>query len=354
MKKLLLALTVCFGFVAQAQAQAQQISTFLNTDGPYGGIIIDGQDVYVASEFNGVIYKKNAVDTGNDYITINSGGTGSMQTGLCKLGDYLYVNRWHDNAVLRISLDGQTAPEAIATITHPEGLAGVNDKLYITSEDKIYEVNLATAPATVSVLTEGLEVSVFGPEIGLKIFDNYLYVSEVNKISRINLGVTPYVKETFTSLPFTPLSFAREEGTTFHATANDYHSVYTIESDINYLMCDTSYYGTDYPSPNDMVYSPEDFTLIIACMEGNNVMKVLIPVMATENQKVIAPIVYPNPATSYIAINGLTTAEEATVINTLGQAVAHYTSAQKYDVSALPAGVYYLKVKDSSLKFIKE
>jgi len=351
MKRLLLALTILLGIAAQAQDNPN-VTTVLTTTGPYGGIILDGEDLYVASEFNGEIFKKYSYSENNEHSTINSGGTGSMQTGLCKLGNYLYVNRWHDNAVMKVSADGLGTPEAIATIAHPKGLAGINNTLYVTSEDKIYEVNLAAAPATVSVLIDGLDVSVFGPEIGLKIYDNYLYVSEVNKISRIDLNVVPYVKETFVTLPFTPLSFTRAYDNQFYATSNDYTNLYIIFTDSG----ESSIFMTPdpllYPTANDLVYS--DGALFVSCMEGYNVVRIMAEVFATGSFLKPTLSVYPNPASDYITISGLTTPEDATVVNTLGQTVAHYKASQNYDVAVLPAGMYYLKVKDTSLKFIKE
>lgn len=349
MKKLLLSV----GLLLTITIQAQEISTFLTTTGPYGGIIYeeDSNSIYVASEFNGVIYRKDAIGGDGTYQTINSGGTGAMQTGLFKLGAELYVNRWHDNAVMKVGIDTPVTPEAIATIPHPEGLTGRGNKLYVTSGTSIYEIDLTTSPATVSILMDGLEVSVFGPEIGLKIYNDYLYVSETNKISRINLNITPYVKETYINLTFTPLSFTWESPDFMHVTANDYQSIYSIiNGTVGLLLRDNS---TNYPSPNDLVYIA-DHTILVACMEGYNVMKSQVPVFLTENYTKPKAALYPNPATNYISVSNLSVPEDATVINTLGQTVAHYKATEKYDVSALPAGVYYLQLKGQSLKFVKE
>ncbi|MFP9100521.1 T9SS type A sorting domain-containing protein [Flavobacterium sp. RHBU_24] len=351
MKKLLLALIIIISAAAQAQDN-ENVFTALTTSGPYGGILLDGEDLYVASEFNGEIYKIHAYSESNDYTAINSGGTGSMQTGLYKLGNDLYVNRWHDNAVIKVSADGTGTPETIATIAHPEGLTGKNNKLYVTSGNKIFEVNLATTPATVATIIEGLDVAVSGPEIGLKIYDNYLYVSEINKISRINLDVQPYVKETFVTLPFTPLSFTKAYENEFYATSNDYTNLYIIFTDSGESTIFLTPDSLTYPTANDLVY--DNGALFVACMEGTNVMRVMAEVFATDSFSKPTLTVYPNPATNYIAINGLTIPEEATIINTLGQTVARYRAAQKYDVTVLPPGVYYLKLKDISLKFIKE
>lgn len=341
------------GLLLTLTIQAQEISTFLNTSGPYGGIVYEGDtnSIYVASEFAGVVYRKDAIGSDGTYQTINSGGEGSMQTGLFKLGSDLYVNRWHDNAVMKVGIDNQVTPYAIATIPHPEGLTGRGNKLYVTSGTSIYELDLSTSPATVNVMISGLEVSVFGPEIGLKIYNDFLYVSETNKISRINLNVTPYVKETYLNLTFTPLSFAWQDDLTLFATSNDYHTIYSITDGRADIMVQDN--STNYPSPNDLVYIG-DHTVLAACMEGYNVLKAQVPLVNTITHTKPKPVLYPNPATNFITVNNLNIVEDGTIINTLGQTVAQYKPTEKYDVSALPAGIYYLQLKGQSLKFVKE
>ena len=68
--------------------------------------------------------------------------------------------------------------------------------------------------------------------------------------------------------------------------------------------------------------------------------------------------IYPNPATTFVAISSSAKITTMSIINLLGQTVyTHEYSSEKVqvDVSALPAGVYFVKINGTGVrKFIKE
>lgn len=65
---------------------------------------------------------------------------------------------------------------------------------------------------------------------------------------------------------------------------------------------------------------------------------------------------FPNPAQSQITLEGLESASQVTIFNQLGGVVlsAFVQPNQSIDVSALPAGVYVLRVEGVVLRFVKE
>ncbi|WP_452232593.1 T9SS type A sorting domain-containing protein [Lacinutrix sp. MEBiC02595] len=74
----------------------------------------------------------------------------------------------------------------------------------------------------------------------------------------------------------------------------------------------------------------------------------------TQNHKVT---LFPNPATDYIQINGLTKTEDYTIYNTLGQEVksGFISENQKLDIQSLANGMYFLKLEEgNSFKFMKK
>lgn len=65
--------------------------------------------------------------------------------------------------------------------------------------------------------------------------------------------------------------------------------------------------------------------------------------------------IFPNPASNYIEINGLTLGEEIKIYNILGEFVTSLQyDASKIDLSNFANGMYIIKTSSGNLKFVKE
>jgi len=101
---------------------------------------------------------------------------------------------------------------------------------------------------------------------------------------------------------------------------------------------------------------PEDYwdgpTLLEVTLNGNGgggLRKVGALVSDVKEEKMF---IYPNPVTSVLTVNGLKEDQLLEVINVNGKTVIQ-KRGQSVDVSALSNGIYFLKVQDKVMKFIK-
>ena len=74
-----------------------------------------------------------------------------------------------------------------------------------------------------------------------------------------------------------------------------------------------------------------------------------------ERRSNLALKVLPNPATSQINITGLKQKENFVIFDSTGKVVktGFVSSDDKIEVSNLSKGVYYVKIKNNNLKFLK-
>jgi hypothetical protein len=81
------------------------------------------------------------------------------------------------------------------------------------------------------------------------------------------------------------------------------------------------------------------------------------PTLSSSDFDVANVTLYPNPASNFIAIQGIHTEENYTIYNTLGQEVkkGSVTNNAKIDIQNLNIGLYFLKFeKGETIKFLKE
>ncbi|TCK64785.1 putative secreted protein (Por secretion system target) [Winogradskyella wandonensis] len=79
--------------------------------------------------------------------------------------------------------------------------------------------------------------------------------------------------------------------------------------------------------------------------------------LADNNFNLLEYSIYPNPATNLVYINGLKQTETVEVYNINGQKLFEKSINQNensIDVTQLSSGIYFIKLKDQSLKFIKQ
>lgn len=80
-------------------------------------------------------------------------------------------------------------------------------------------------------------------------------------------------------------------------------------------------------------------------------------ILSVKDSKEISGLkIFPNPVSSQISITGLKNKENFVIYDTTGRVIKAGTisSNDKIDVSALDAGLYYIKINNDKLKFIKQ
>lgn len=87
--------------------------------------------------------------------------------------------------------------------------------------------------------------------------------------------------------------------------------------------------------------------------QGYSVIKFNMTSTGFETGGADSIIVYPNPVAEYLNITGIDENETVVVTNTTGTDVVR-TSGSRVAVDALPSGIYFLKVKGKTVKFVKK
>ena len=79
-------------------------------------------------------------------------------------------------------------------------------------------------------------------------------------------------------------------------------------------------------------------------------------VLAVEKKDIEEVVLFPNPASDFITIQGLTTKEEIHIVNLNGTSVMRIdaTNSRRVNISQLPSGVYFIRVSDEKvIKLLK-
>lgn len=87
--------------------------------------------------------------------------------------------------------------------------------------------------------------------------------------------------------------------------------------------------------------------------QGYSVIKFNETLTGFSNGAADSVLVYPNPVVEYLNIMGIDESEPVAVANTAGTDVVR-TNGSIVSVASLPSGIYFLKVKGRTVKFVKK
>jgi Secretion system C-terminal sorting domain len=346
MKKYLLFLN--FMFLSQMFSQA--VTPIMEVSGSQGGIAIFGNELYVASSFDGEIYKIDWTDENATMETINVGNPW-LQQGLCIYGDYLCIAWNNQNKIVRLNLSSENPViEDLVPITTPNGIAIHDNDLYVSSGNSINKFDLSVLnPVAVEILN-GLNVNGFtGGTIGLKVFDNYLYITENDGVYKVNLNSSPYIKELVTTI--TGTSLVKHENFLYiveQSFPGKIHKV-NLETQTSSILVELP--SMEYPTLLDIAYV--DNKLFVSCLEGLKVAKIDLSTLNVKDLTFSSALLYPNPCEDYLEISGYK--GNYTIINSLGQELEKGDiDSKRIDVSQLSKGIYYIIYGDELKKIIKK
>lgn len=350
MKKILLYLIVCYF----TSTEAQVVSTFMETTSfACSGLCTSNNFLYVVAS-NGKVHRKDMDTSGNLFETFDIGGSG--YSGICKVGNFVYVSKWANGSpgIYRFNPDsGSINLESFISLPSVFGMASKDSELYFSATNKIYKVNLNSTPITPIIIannilgTEGFNSST----IGLKVYGNYLYLSESTGISKINLISGNYEKELVTS--FTGKSFALGNNNKIYTTGgSDFTAVYQLDlqtqtnSILNQI---TNFIGT-----LDIVFSNN--SLFVTTREGdyNKVAKIDLTNLGINNLNLKTPSIYPSLVDDFITLEGFENIESVKIINQNGQIISVKVENSKINLSDLSTGIYYIRSNEWIRKFVKK
>ncbi|RXP55141.1 T9SS C-terminal target domain-containing protein [Lutibacter sp. HS1-25] len=282
------------------------------------GILIVGNDLYIANFGDGIIYKKDISapnDPDNGLTPIATGLDGP--NGLAIKGDLLYISEFGNNipnagkiSTLDITTNTHT-PDVITGLTTPSGMVFNGDDLYVSNfdEDLIYKIDI-NDPLNYQIAISGSNLS--EPD-GLFLDGNTLYIANYGgaKISKTDI-LTPV-----TSLE--PSFITTGDNPAFMVVTNNF--MYITEQ-----------------APDKIT----KFDLSTASVNDFNTSKISM---------------YPNPAKDFINISGLTTDQKYQITNVLGKTVqmGEVLQGKNIDINNLQKGVYFVKLDNGiSLKLLKD
>lgn len=330
---------------------AQTVSTFIetNSNGCYG-LTIDENFLYVVSSFNGKVFRKDFTGN-NEYETFDIGGSGYQ--GICKVGNFIYVSKPYNGSygIYRINTSEQNPIlQSYISLNRCLGLANRGNELYISSEDKIYMVDLNSLNPSLIQIASGIQGTsgLNGSTIGLKVYDNFLYVSEATGISKIDLNSVSYEKQIITT--HVGNSFAKGNNNKFYLTNNN--AVYELDSQTQVYSLLTEIEG--FIGTYDIVFSHN--SLFVTTLEGdyNKVARIDLAPLHTDTENKQQSVLYPSPAKDFLYLSEYNTFDSISILNSSGQLIKTLKlENNKIDVSDLEAGVYFIKSKDVYRRFIK-
>jgi len=150
------------------------------------GLALYGNYLYISAQFDDTIYKLNWTEenpTAEPFLNINRPSDLEVDDG------FLYISttpNFRERKVVRVNLAlPEPVIEEIITLDG-QGLAIENSKLFVSSRNNIYEINLENDEPTLKLIFDNMNN--WGTP-GLSVIDNYLYATDDNRILRWNLGV---------------------------------------------------------------------------------------------------------------------------------------------------------------------
>lgn len=339
MKKIiLLFLFFNFGF-----SQVEDICT--NITGGINNLVIKNNQVYFCSFVNKKLYKKNINSTYNPQVvyqfnenpinllldnnklfvgTENSNKTYQFQLtdnlienntitnqsgSMLKIGDYLYIGKYSDSQIIKINLNTNETFIVLDNIK-PNFLYSYNNEIYFTSNvtNKLCKFNPEDPENTLETVLSNMNYAA-----GIAIQNDILVVceSQANSITTYNLNTLEIINS-------------------YYLGENSWPNGLFIDGD--YVYFTQTIAGKVSRIPLNQVLSSNSFTNL-----NNNIS------------------IYPNPSSDYISIDNSENENinEVLIYDINGKLLIKTNSQYQIDIRHLSKGIYILKTKIHTQKFIK-
>ncbi len=350
MKKSIIFLLVVFLF--SNIATNAQVTEVFNVTGPWG-ITVKDDVIYVGSNTESIVYKKDLMDTSVDPQTYVQGINGA--SALTTIGDTLYIGERNGNKVSTYLLTeaGGEASACQGFEFPPVGLGSKDGVLYIAEREgnKIttVDMNLGCGSGFSTVVNE------IDQAYGLTLNGEILYGSDANGglVFSFDLSDPNPVKETILDGLDTPAGLYVIDNTLYIAEfgGNRVAKVDNIgaEQTVEYIQTGDGPLGLAADSSGNIYVSEfnenrvSTFSIISNTDELNNDVQFSI---------------FPNPSKDYISIDiDIETDLAYRILSIDGVTVAtgSYKKGNQVDISKLPKGTYNIYLHNlGSLQFQKQ
>lgn len=295
----------------------------------------------MATTFDGTIHRIDLSNTGSGAQLVKS-GLGTMQ-GICFKDNYLYValdpNAPGVNKIVRLDVS-QSNPmaEDVVLVQDPNGITISGQSLYISSGQHIYKVDLSQANPSLQLLASDMS-SVFGT-VGLAVKDGCLFASDSNKLVKYDLSQNTPAKITVaTNLPLIQGIVASPDENYIYAASYGPSTIKRIDISSGQAQLLAS---VSVPTLWDVEF--RDGVFYTTNLEGGQVTQTSGALSLSEHALTRANI-YPIPAEDILHLENCTF--EA-LYDVRGVAMDMPVSVGSIDLSALPTGVYFLKIRTSN------
>lgn len=347
MKKTLLLITLFIFSIVEAQT----ISTvFSNQTTNTSGIAINGNTLYAAAFFDGIIYKVDLSQpnpVASTYVSVPED-----IYNMCIKGNYLYASvsgTFSDTGkVIRIDIT-QPNPtvEDVISLPYPKGITADNEYLYVNSDKKIFRIDLNVPNATPVVAVTNLNLDRILGTNGLLVIGNYIFVSTPTKLVKYNLGETN-PQEILVANGFTTLQgIAKGETDTiiYGTEYNPDHVVKINTTDGTFSQIATTPARTNW----DIIFTGNSF--YVSNLEGGDIIKIDMSLSVDDFNKDRIKI-YPVPSTDIVNF------EKGMFLGLTEMSGKHIdvkkSNDNSIDISDLPKGTYIVRLNVDGKIFHKK
>ncbi|NRB84887.1 MAG: T9SS type A sorting domain-containing protein [Winogradskyella sp.] len=155
------------------------------------GIVLNGNDLYIAENNGNKISKIDITDATPTTIDVVTGLNGPRQ--LLLNGNDLYIAEYNGNKISKIDItDATPTTTDVVTVSRPGSIMLVGNEMYIADAfaGKVSRIDITdTTPTTTDVVT-GLDVPA-----GIALKDNILYISEIVQSKIVSTQITLSLNE---------------------------------------------------------------------------------------------------------------------------------------------------------------
>ena len=329
-----------------------QVTEVLNVTGPWG-ITIKDNILYVGSNTESIVYKKDLIDTSVDPETYVQGINGS--SALTTIGDTLYIGERNGNRVSTYLLTepGGNASSCQGFEFPPVGLGSNDGVLYIAEREgnKIttVDMNLGCGSGFSTVVNE------IDQAYGLTINGDILYGSDANGglVFSYDLSDPNAEKETILDGLNTPAGLYAIDNTLYIAEfgGNRVAKISNIGPDqvVEYIQTGDGPLGLAADSIGNIYISEFSENRVSVFSTISNTDDFLDPQALS---------IYPNPSNDYITIDAdVNTAINYRILTVDGAMVSDgtYVNGKQINIAELPIGTYTLYLYNlGSLQFQKQ
>lgn len=337
-RKLLLFLTLITSILVNSQEIIFNESSVNSTS----GLAIFENQLYIAGRFSNNIYKVNLSAQNENPVIILEGIDGPSDIEISEGILYISLNSNNSNLDKIIKLDlNETNPNPveIVSIANPDGITVYNNKIYVSSGNDIYTIDLSLNNPSPVLFLEDVTLSSGGTN-GICIYNNLLFATNnaIGELVKYNLNsATPSKEVIFNNFKGRGLTIGNNK---IYSTGDSPTKIFEIDP-INGTFTEIA--QSNIPTGWDIVTNSN--SIFISNLEGGEVVKFNFSNLSVENFINERLIIYPNPTSEFIEFSEIFQNSEIIVYDLNGRIVKEVKlkNTNKLNISDLQNGIYIIQ-----------